>query len=662
MRFFRGLVLTFLLLSCFATAVAQDLRVPAVKSAPPKIDASFDDPAWQTAPTVTGFVDIASNHLVQDQTFVKITYDEKYIYAIFDCRDSIPTQITARETVRDNKFQNQTNGETEDNVELQLDCFRTHKPGEVSHFSVNAIGTPSAALAGGRGNKAEWKGDFLVEAQKTKTGWVAHMQIPWASLNYPHSTAPMDMGIDFYRYQTHTNITSMWSNVGPLGLYDHEGYWTGVQVPPSAFHPHLSLLPYVLGAVDTQTGAVHTGLDARYTVTPELTAVGSLEPDFSTVEGAIEGIQFSRTERYVPDLRPFFLEGQGYLNVPLKYAGIGQFFYPDRIPNFDLGLNVYGKLDPLDTMGFLNAYDFDGRNDMVTRFSRNYGPNTNAGVFISEKTSPGDDNTLASFDYHDKWGKAGFENISATTQGTNAGGGASVENFSYEDKLLVWDLLYEDLSNNFNAEDSYIPQIGIKGFTGVMAWFNNWQHGYFRDFQLTFVPDYTWHSGGQVYQRGVDFQLALDSRSDTHYQLEYNYNRYDASSDQTLTLTFIRGVTNRFCQWGLGYQFGILNDEPASFITPQVSFRVLKKLDLTYAGSILNLGGVTQQHIFTANYELSPTKAIGGRVVSQTGGTNAFLYYHNSGGKGTEMYFLIGDPNALTFQKIVEVKFIFAVG
>ncbi len=655
-----------MLLHAFCIARAQGHFVQAVKIDPPKTECDLTDPAWAKAPSVTGFVDVANNHLVTDQTFVKIGYDEKYLYAIFDCRDSQPDKIVARETVRDSKYQNQSNqsgnGETEDNVELQLDTFKTHKQAELSRFSVNAIGTPSAVLAGGRGNKAEWKGDFLVAAKRTSTGWIAQMRIPWGSMNYPHSNGPIDMGINFYRFQCRTNITSMWSNTGMLGLLDQEGYWQGLLVPKETFHPQLSLLPYLLGAVSTDGESVRGGLDARYTVTPELTAVGTLKPDFSTVEGAIEGIQFSRTERYVPDLRPFFLEGQSYLNVPLKYSGIGQFFYPDRIQSFDLGTNVYGKLSPLDTLGFLDAYDFGGRNDVVARYSHNFGPNTNAGIFVSQKTSPGDDNTLAAFDYHDKWGKVGFEDITAGTSGTFAGGGGNVENLTYEDKLLIWDLQYADLSNNFNGEDSYIPQVGYKGFQGTNAWFNTWQHGFFKDFQTVATAYYTWHPGGQVFQRGVDIPISFDTRSDTHLSVEYLYNRYDDSTDQTVTFGFLRGATNRFCQWGLNYQVGMLGNEPASFITPQFSFRVLKKLDITYGGSILNLGGVTQQHIVSANYELSPTKAFGGRLVAQTGGTNAFLYFHNSGGKGTEMYVLLGDPNALTFQRVLEVKFIFALG
>jgi len=646
-----------------ASAYGQDHKVAALKlQAPPKMGVGIDDPSWAQAPTVTGFVDYVSGHTVQDQTVVRIAYDDKYIYIGFDCHDSNPSLVTARETVRDAKFQNQNNGETEDNVEIQLDAFKTHKLTELSRFSVNAIGTPSASLAGGRGNKAEWKGEFIVSAKKTSTGWYGQMQIPWASINYPHSKDPIDMGINFYRYQCHANATSMWSNTGPLQLQDLEGYWTGVQVPASSFKHTLSLLPYVLGEGELNGGSIRGGLDARYTVTPELTAVGTLKPDFSTVEGAIEGINFSRTERYVQDLRPFFLEGNNYLSDSTKYNQIGVLFYPNRIQSFDVGTNVYGKVSPSDTLGFLDAYDFGGRNDVVTRFTHNFGPNANVGFYADQKTSPGDDNSLYAFDYHNKWGKLGFEDLTAGTKGTYAGGGGNVESLYYEDKLAIWDMQYVDLSNNFNSEDSWIPQTGYKGFQTLMAWYNIWQHGYFKGFQVVPSVYYNWHSDGEVFQRGVDVNAYFDTRSDTHYYAEYNYNRYDASTDQWVNVSFLRGLTNRFCQWGLGYEVGMLDNRSASFITPQFSFRVLKKLDLTYSGSILRLGGVTQQHIFGANYQLSPTKAFGGRVVSQTGGTNGFLYFQNAGGKGTEMYFLIGDPNALTFQKKIEIKFIFALG
>src|SRR5947209_19346220 len=91
---------------------------------------------------------------------------------------------TARETVKDTKYQ-QTNGpgETEDNVEVRLDMFFSHKAEDISYFSVNAIGTTSARLAGGRANKAERQGNFVASTKRTTTGWTAEMQIPWSGLS-----------------------------------------------------------------------------------------------------------------------------------------------------------------------------------------------------------------------------------------------------------------------------------------------------------------------------------------------------------------------------------------------------------------------------------------------------------------------------------------------
>ena len=44
-----------------------------------------------------------------------------------------------------------------------------------------------------------------------------------------------------------------------------------------------------------------------------------------------------------------------------------------------------------------------------------------------------------------------------------------------------------------------------------------------------------------------------------------------------------------------------------------------------------------------------------------TSDTNLYLFYKNSGGRGTNVFFLIGDPNALRFVKRISVKFVFAL-
>src|SRR2546423_9575011 len=389
-------------LSSFAAALdgaPQDFTCRLIKgvktSSPPKIDGDISDPEWQAAPTADTFIDPTTGQAPADQTIARVLYDDKAIYVAFECKDSQPASVAARETVRDSKYQH-TNGpgETEDNVEVRLDMFFSHKREDISFFSVNAIGTTSAALAGGRASKAEWHGGFIASAKRTPTGWCAEMQIPWSGLNYPSGKGPAVIGINFARFQLRTQIKSIWSNTGPQNFLDKEGLCSGMLMPRGAFHPKLSILPYTLAQVEPDGRSLRGGLDARYTVTPDLTAVGSLKPDFSTIEGAVEGIQFSRVERFVPDRRPFFLEGSQYFNVQTQYNDIGALFYPRRIGAFDMGAKLYGKISPADTLGFLNAYDFKGRNDLLTRYNHSFGPNISGGFLAAQRNQHGFDNTL----------------------------------------------------------------------------------------------------------------------------------------------------------------------------------------------------------------------------------------------------------------------------
>lgn len=656
--------LAFLALSLTVAACASDyekrtIQVPKTLSKP-KIDGDLSDEAWKSAAKAETFIDASTSKPAVDQTTAYITSDEEYIYVAFDCKESQPASITARETVRDSKFQGNGPRNKEDNVEFAIDTFLTHNPNEVSGFSVNAIGTPSASLAGGRGNKAEWKGDWEAAAKRTATGWTAEMRIPWKSLNYPTSNKPISMGVNFFRFQDRTKILSAWSDMGPQGFWEKEGVASGLVVPQNAFRPTLSLLPYVLTQAELKGGSVRAGVDARYTVTPQLTAVGSLKPDFSTVEGAVESIQFSRTERFVPDRRPFFLEGNDYFNTGTNLSDIGAFFYPRRIRSFDAGVKLYGKLSPANTIGLLDTLSFEGRNDLVARFTHDYSPTSQGGFFVSNRLDGHDRNTVVMTDQHSRWGKAGFEGIVSTSIGPDAGGGAHVASATYQDKGWLHALQYHDISSNFVAKDGFIPNTGYKGITEVSVWGAPWRHGYFRHFQVIAVPVYWWHEDGKVFQTQLYGQLQLDTRSDYQFRFEANRSTYDDQKDETFTLGVTKGITNRFSQIGVDVQTGRLGGHKATFITPVASFRVFKKLDINYGGALLNLQGVDQQHILSANYEISPTRSIGGRLVTHNRDTNAYLFYHNSGGRGTELYFLIGDPNAERFVRKLSLKLVFA--
>ena len=57
------------------------------------------------------------------------------------------------------------------------------------------------------------------------------MEIPWEILNYPETTEPIWMGINFTRSQARTHTASLWSNTGYPERPEDNGHWMHV-LPP----------------------------------------------------------------------------------------------------------------------------------------------------------------------------------------------------------------------------------------------------------------------------------------------------------------------------------------------------------------------------------------------------------------------------------------------
>ncbi len=636
-------------------------EIPAVRTVtPPVIDGDLSDAAWKSAPKAETFVDRQYGRVQADQTTAWILYDDKYIYVAFYAHESRPESITARETIRDYRYQGNFDYLSEDSVEVNFDPFRGHSPQDHSYFALNAIGTRSVSLGGGRGGKREWKGDWDGAVKRVADGWTAEMRIPWGILNYPSSKQPVTFDINFSRVQSRTRIESVWSNIGPQQFYELDGLWTGVVPPPGAFHPHVSVLPYTIPGLYGTRPTLRSGMDARYTITPELTAVGSLNPDFGTIEGAVEGIQFSRSERFVPERRPFFLEGGDLFNIS-NVNIIGAYFYSNRIRTFDLGTKLYGKLSPTDTLGLLHTVEFFSRDDVVARYRHDFTPTSSGGFFFMQKSAVDDNNTLAQLNQSSRWGKLLVDSKWNLSTGRSAGGGAEELALLYLDKRMTWAIGGANVSPLFRDADGLIGFTDYRGPIAQLSWNAEWRKGYWRRFNFQITPVYFWHTDGRPFQRGGDMNLNFDTRSDWDIGLTANHTSFDDQTDATWGLSVTHGVSNRFRQWGIYVQTGRQGGSPSTFLGPSFSYRLFRKLDVSYAGAVLNLDGVTQQHVATLSYEISPSRSIGGRAVVQGADTNWYLSYRSSGERGTETYFIVGDPNTPRFSRQVRVKLVFSL-
>lgn len=628
----------------------------------PTIDGDITDEAWKQATRAEQFFDLFTNAPVDDSTTAYIMYDDKYIYVAFDCRDPQPDQIVARETVRDSKFRSQGDNNTEDAVSFGIDPYNTKKVNDVSEFSVNAIGTPSAALAGGRGGKLEWKGNWESAAKRTSTGYTVEMRIPWEMLNFPNKGNKTTLGINFWRYHNRTKQLSMWSNVTPSNKWEREGQWLEVTPPHMAYKPQLSVLPYVLPGVSDGKGTFRSGVDARLTLTPELTYVSSLNPDFGTIEGAVESIAYSRKERYVQDRRPFFLEGGDNFAPGTTYNDIGAFFYPNRIDSFDFGNKLYGKLNPKDTIGFMNASTFGRRTDTIFRFKHDLSDTSDVGLYYGSTIGSGlNPNSVMLVDQHARFGDYGIETQFSQTNGPGTDGGAILMSGNYQRGDVVAFAQYHNISQLFDITDGYVPYTGYRGGIGGVFVTHKIEHGPLVRQSMNLMGIVWDHQDGSRYIRQLSGGMSWLTKKDQKISLNHQYSLQDGTIDSITGLTLLNGATNRFRQYGVTAQVGRFGGQKGSYLAPVWSSRINGKFDVGYSGSVLNLGGVSQQHTVTMGYELSPTRSFGGRMVVNGADTNWYLSYRNAGGKGTDFYVILGDPNTSKFQQKLQLKWVLSL-
>lgn len=627
-------------------------RLPAVKaSAHPVVDGDISDEIWKTAPLADGFWDRQNGQAAPEQTEARVLYDESAIYVAFKCFDTKPDQLTARETQEDSRWATE-NSLSEDNVDIRLDPFGGGGMNDVSMFSVSPIGTKSARIAGGRARKTEWKGAWDAAVKRTPDGWTAEMRIPWTVLNYP--ARPAKFLINFARFQFRTKVHAFWSDVGPNIRNDFAGTWEGV-VTPAPPKPKVSLLPYVLPGIDNGKFTFRSGIDARYPITSDLTAVSTLNPDFGTIEGAVDSVAFTRSERFLPERRPFFLEGANLFDLGQQWQ-IGRFFYPRRIDRFDLGTKVYGKVTPQDSVGLLHAITFGERSDFVGTWGHKFSTDQSATVFVSNKTTQRDDNTVGVLHLANRKGKLNAYARGALTGGNDRRGHAYVLGFGYEDKNAYSLLQYNRVTDDFRVADGLIDFRGYRGWYLYQNFNRSYRTGPIDQWNIETEGFWDSRSNGDPFRRGFNMFGFVTTKSDWGLDFYKTHLSYDGVLDNVQGFNLTRGFNNRFFRVGFGADSGVISGEEYSLWGPRVNVRVFRKLDIGYAGTFQNFAGHSKQNILTAGYELSPTRSIGGRLVETNGQTNWYLSFRNAGKAGIETFFILGDPNATKFRSVAQLK------
>jgi len=339
---------TFVALAATRPLPAQ---TPTLARKAPVIDGSDNDDVWRSTTPIAAFrvFDPTEDGDPAFRTEARLAYDARNLYVFVRAYDPHPDSVVALLSRRDVRT-------TSDQLKIMVDSYFDHRTGY--EFAVNPAGVKrDYYIFDDTREDISWDAVWDVATKIDSVGWSAEFQIPLSQLRYTTSDANT-MGVMIMRDVARTNERYSWpvyrrSRPGTVSQFARVDGFRGLSSPR-----HIELLPYALSrnepATDGRTQQQQLGGDARVGLGPNLTLTAAVNPDFGQVEADPAVLNLSAFEVSFDELRPFFVEGSGFL-------GRNQMlFYSRRIgaggTRIDAATKLTGRLPGAYTVGALAAY------------------------------------------------------------------------------------------------------------------------------------------------------------------------------------------------------------------------------------------------------------------------------------------------------------------
>ncbi|MGH7651700.1 MAG: DUF5916 domain-containing protein [Gemmatimonadaceae bacterium] len=296
---------------------------------PPIIDGRDDDPIWKSATAITGFreFDPKEDGDPTFQTEVKVAYDAGSLYIFARMFDPHPDSIVSLLSRRDVKT-------ASEQIKIMIDSYHDRRTGY--EFAVNPAGVKRDYYTYNDSQEdATWDAVWDVATRIDPLGWTAEFQIPLSQIRYPRE-AEDTFGFMVMRDIVRTGERDSWplyrrsksgiaSQFGELSGLRGLGSSHRLEVAPYAVAKNVSS-PETSGFGRAQKQTI--GGDLKYGVTSNLTLDATVNPDFGQVEADPAQLNLTAFETFLPEQRPFFLEGTGIFNFN---GDASRLFYSRRI-------------------------------------------------------------------------------------------------------------------------------------------------------------------------------------------------------------------------------------------------------------------------------------------------------------------------------------------
>jgi len=468
-----------------------------------RIDGVLDDPGWADAQPIDSWYETrpGNNLPAKLENVGRLVYDDQFLYAAFEFSDPEPSKIRAPFSNRDNVPSYTDYGG------ILIDTNNDGKTAQM--FLANARGIQYDAIssdASGEDSAPDFFWDSA--ASITPDGWVLELRIPFSSLRYSESN-PEQWRILLYRNHPREYRYQFFSSRLPRDspcFICNSTPLIGLEDLPSG--GHFVIAPFATGVQTSLPGGAvgssliaedpnpEFGLDAKWLPNPRTILDLTLNPDFSQIES--DAPLISANERFAlffPEKRPFFLEGADLFATPLTAIYTRSFASPrwGARATGELAGNTYMLLAGEDRGGGSviipgpqgsDLVDEDQESRIVLgRMRRNFGDSFVSFIYAGRDRQDSSYNRVLGPDF--RWQMTDSDVVSgqllfsesrtpdlpdrAEEWDGRALSGHAAEVWWYR-QTKTWDYftLYEDRSDDFRADNGFIPQVGVRrGFGEV---------------------------------------------------------------------------------------------------------------------------------------------------------------------------------------------------
>jgi hypothetical protein len=514
------------------------------------VDGDPSDPAWKDAAPIERWWETNPGDNVESKVrnVARLAYDDKYFYAMFEFDDPEPKKIRAPYSDRDNL------DSTTDYGGVILDPDNDRKSAIL--FLANPRGIQYDAVNsdtnGNEDNTPDWFWDSA--AKINDHGWTLEIRIPFSSLRYPKGN-PQTWGIMLYRNWPRDRRYQMFANRLPRGsgcFICNEATLTGLSDLPRG--GNWVIAPFVVARQEsTPRGDLGTdlvnpapkydaGLDTKWTPNAGTTIDLTVNPDFSQVESDVA--QITTNERFalfVPEKRPFFLEGVDLLSTPVQAV------YTRTITDPLWGARATGKVGNTSYTALLTHDDGGGSvilpgpdgSDFAPqdfestvalgRVRHDLGQSFVSGLFTDREVEGGGHNRVIGPDF--QWRPKQGEVLTGQILYSDTRDPDSIcpdpaaclakqshaAELWYQHTDAHWDAFgnYRDYGDNFRADVGFVPQVGFREQYAEGGWSRYPTKGFVSRQRIFLQADYVEDRPGALIQRFIAPGTGIDGRANS---------------------------------------------------------------------------------------------------------------------------------------------------